>query len=618
MQQLATSPPPAAGVRTRQLIWTTAPLGRRRLRAEGFRVLRFAQVQRAVARARESGARRTSLRQPAARLLAVFRRHGRVAVIGVSCDDAASLHTVYGYLVEPAFRHGCTLLVVADRSLADLDPGRLVDPGWRYPWTLERLRHLAAAAAEPAPVRVAAPVPAWRRWWRRLRGGRDATPPIPTAPRLDREQRAAVLAGDGVVQVIAPAGSGKTTVLVERVRELQRRGTPAGRILCLSFNRDAKAEIAARLAAAGLAGVQVRSFHGLGLRILREEGRLRERIGELDDRALADLAAAAGTAHRPDAVRELVSGFKLAAMLTPAEALAGGDGADPAARVYAAYEDELARRGQLDLDDLVAKAVRLLQDDAEVRRRWQARCERVLVDEYQDIEPAQALLVGLLAAPGDSLFCVGDEDQCIYAWRRATVQRIIELDQVYPGLERHALARNYRCGGRITTASRRLIEHNRFRFRKPLRAGAPEPGEVWAIACRDRREGADLVARLLAQDGSGEVAVLARTARLLAEVADARARLGSGDSPAELATIHAAKGREWDRVILFGADEGQSPHSQALKEGGLEDERRLFYVALTRARRCLQIVCTQGCESRFLQEAGITPAASRINRRPVR
>jgi DNA helicase-2/ATP-dependent DNA helicase PcrA len=213
--------------------------------------------------------------------------------------------------------------------------------------------------------------------------------------------------------------------------------------------------------------------------------------------------------------------------------------------------------------------------------------------------------VGLLAAPEDSLFCVGDEDQCIYAWRRATVQRIIELDQVYPGLERHALVRNYRCGRRITEASKRLIEHNRVRFRKPLQAGARQSGQIVVGPCADRAAGAALVAHLISDATANEVVVLARTSRLLAEVAAACDKLSGGRPDVELATIHAAKGREWDRVILYGVDEGQTPHSQARSDEGLEDERRLFYVALTRAKVRLEIICTEGRESRFLREAGV-------------
>ena len=307
--------------------------------------------------------------------------------------------------------------------------------------------------------------------------------------------------------------------------------------------------------------------------------------------------------------RNAISSYKLAAMILPSEALEQAFNGDPdeqlAARIYERYEAELARRQLLDFDDLVAGTVRLLQTEAEVRARWQDQFERVLVDEYQDIEPSQALLVGILAAPQDSLFCVADEDQCIYAWRRATVQRIIELDQVYPGLERHALVRNYRCGRRITEASRRLIVHNQVRFKKPLHAGASQKGEIVLGPCVDRAAGAALVAYLISDALPGEVVVLARTSRLLAEVVEACAERPEGKPAVELATIHGSKGREWNRVILYGVDEGQTPHRQAEQEGGVEDERRLFYVAMTRAKLRLEIICTAGQESRFLREAGL-------------
>ncbi len=114
-----------------------------------------------------------------------------------------------------------------------------------------------------------------------------------------------------------------------------------------------------------------------------------------------------------------------------------------------------------------------------------------------------------------------------------------------------------------------------------------------------------MVARLIHDEDPEKVVVLARTSRLLEEVKNANARLWNSEPTVELATIHAAKGREWDRVILFGVDEGQTPHGQNKDEEGIEDERRLFYVALTRAKHRLEIISTKGRESRFLREAGL-------------
>ena len=595
------------------------------MRQDGYHVLDYRKIRRRVAASQQTGSARSSLGNPAEWVLAVFRQQPRVAVLGVECGSAEDLRVIYGYLVEPAFRWGCALLVAADRPLSELPDAP--DPQWRYPWAKERLQHLAELAAQPCPLTVALPANRWRRWWWRLSRRVDSEARV---SRLDAEQDAAVQAGDGVVQVIAPAGSGKTTVLIERVKELQRRGTAAAQILCMSFNRDAKVEIGERLKKAGVSGVVVRSFHGMGLAILKAEGRLGAGLGAVDDAELGQMIAEVTAEVTADVVadvaqlderaavpkppdiataRNFISGYKLASMITPDEALrqvvGAGIEAQVAARIFDRYERALAGRDQRDFDDLVAGAVTLLQREAEVRRRWQNQFARVLVDEYQDIEPAQALLVGILAAPEDSLFCVGDEDQCIYAWRRATVQRIIELDQVYPGLERHALVRNYRCGRRITAASRKLIVHNKVRFSKPLHAGARQAGEIVIGPCADRTAGAALVAYLISDADPSEVVVLARTSGLLAEVAAACRDRPEGNPGVELATIHAAKGREWDRVILYGVDEGQTPHRQSDSEAGVEDERRLFYVAMTRAKLRLEIICTTGGESRFLREAGL-------------
>ena len=109
-------------------------------------------------------------------------------------------------------------------------------------------------------------------------------------------------------------------------------------------------------------------------------------------------------------------------------------------------------------------------------RKWQGEFSAVLVDEFQDIEPAQELLIQMLAAPEDLLFCVGDEDQCLYAWRRASVERVIELDQLYPGLERRALARNYRSPVKVVDSSRGLISRNGRRFPKQIEPREAEPG----------------------------------------------------------------------------------------------------------------------------------------------
>jgi DNA helicase-2/ATP-dependent DNA helicase PcrA len=260
---------------------------------------------------------------------------------------------------------------------------------------------------------------------------------------LDESQRRAVQAGAGVVQAIAPAASGKTAVLVARAKELVSLGAPANRILCLSFNRAAAEQLRSRLNALALDGVEVRSFHALGRAILKDAELLRGRLHATTFAEWRWLAREAmqgtedGVWIEPADAQDHISQLKLAELVTAGEYNALLSRSPPQVErtvglLYELHEQHLERSDRNDFDDLIAASVRLLREDAEQRRRWQDRYAVVLVDEYQDIEPAQELLVRLLTAPEDALFCVGDEDQCIYAWRRASVGRIIDLASPTP------------------------------------------------------------------------------------------------------------------------------------------------------------------------------------------
>ena len=420
-----------------------------------------------------------------------------LAVRGVrlrSLDDLAALH---GYVLEPMWRSGGKLLVESDRKLTELDPADFVDPLFEHAYTLERALYAARQIWRPAP---------------------EPAPSHDDIPGLDAEQLRAVRARTGTLQIIAPAGSGKTTVLIQRVRELLRRGVPAERILATTFNRDAGAELAARLQQAGVRGVEARTFHSLGLWILNREGLARRNgvrqlsLGQW--KRLCTLASRdTGTWVDPADARAAISDIKLGQLRSVSEFV----GDETIARIYARYE---AEKDFDDFDDLVLRAVRALRADAALRARWQARFEHVLVDEYQDIEPAQELLIRILAAPQDALLAVGDDDQTLYGFRRASVRRMLELDRAYPGLERVALAHNYRCPPAVVEASRALIDHNAVRFPKRIE---PAPGRTGrrielhepatAVA------GAARIASVLSHKQRGEVVVLARTSNLLRTVA---------------------------------------------------------------------------------------------------
>jgi superfamily I DNA/RNA helicase len=237
---------------------------------------------------------------------------------------------------------------------------------------------------------------------------------------LDAEQRAAATLPDGPAQIIAPAGSGKTTTLIARLGVLLERGVAADRIGVVTFNRDAAAELAARIASRlaphvpGAEAIEVRTLHAMARQVLLDAGHpvrlLADRLPLLRAARRQALAARPVAADGdgpppqpsdPAALDTIVSAWKVEARPPPPEAAA----------VVDAFAALLAIRGQIDFDDLVVGAVCTLEADPRLRARWQARFSHLCVDEFQDVDAAQLRLVRILAAPEDNLFVVGDDDQ---------------------------------------------------------------------------------------------------------------------------------------------------------------------------------------------------------------
>ena len=336
--------------------------------------------------------------------------------------------------------------------------------------------------------------------------------------RLAPDQRAAATSPPGPVLCIAPAGSGKTTTLVARIAWLVDSGADPGTIAAITFNKRAADELQERLAAAlaplGLASdsVRVRTFHALGLEILRSAGRA---VQPLVDRAelLREVARTAGPVgwRRLD---DAISRLKLDLGVTADEVAADPD-AGPVARTFVAYEHAVAATGGLDFDDLVARSLRLLEQESPLLAAWRERCGHLLVDEVQDVDRSQLRLALLLAAPANRIFLVGDDDQSIYGWRLADVRRVLALADDLPGLQRIDLTTNYRCPRPVVERAVRLIEENQERFRKVVRA---RPGAVGRLAIAPDSSGGEGPLRrfLTAPLPEGQTrAVLARTNREL-------------------------------------------------------------------------------------------------------
>ena len=278
--------------------------------------------------------------------------------------------------------------------------------------------------------------------------------PLALLDSLDPAQRAAATLPDGPAQVIAPAGSGKTTTLIARLGVLLDRGVEAERILVVTFNRDAAAELSSRVrdrlvpTVPSANGIEVRTLHALARQVLLDAGY----VGPFGARSPAAAAggAPAGDSQLgrrsdepapPDAGRRWIRSVGLEGRGPSAPVEAG-------ALPLADFGGSCARRGARSTSTTWWCAPSTCSErDAALRVRWQGRFSHLAVDEFQDVDAAQLRLVRILAEPEQNLFVVGDDDQTIYAWRLADVRRILDFERYYPAARRVQL--------RPTTAAHR-------------------------------------------------------------------------------------------------------------------------------------------------------------------
>jgi DNA helicase-2/ATP-dependent DNA helicase PcrA len=340
---------------------------------------------------------------------------------------------------------------------------------------------------------------------------------------LNPQQREAVLAVEGPVLILAGAGSGKTRVITHRIAHLVvDRGVPSEKILAVTFTNKAAEEMRTRAEAllrGRRLGTWVSTFHRFCVRLLRQE------------------AAAAGLSPRfviydeadqLAAVREAMRAFDLSEKLHPPRRLLsrisarknsgeggseeGEDGpAGVTARVQKRYHEILEAAGALDFDDLLLRAVALLEDHPSVREAWGRRFPYLLVDEYQDTNRVQYELVRRLAEVHGNLTVVGDEDQSIYSWRGADISNILDFEEDFPGARVFRLEENYRSSQAILDVASALVERNVRRKGKVLRATRNGGEPVRLHEAADEYEEAAWVVEQIAAGERRRAAILVRT-----------------------------------------------------------------------------------------------------------
>jgi ATP-dependent DNA helicase Rep len=316
------------------------------------------------------------------------------------------------------------------------------------------------------------------------------------ATNLNPAQRDAVAHLDGPLLVLAGAGSGKTGVITHKISALIREsGIAAHRIAAITFTNKAAKEMRERVAkligGAG-EGLIISTFHSLGVRILREEGRalgLKSGFSIFDaDDAMSLCQERAGNIDKGKLrlLQNRISLWKNALLDAEGAAAIAQDELDhQAAALYADYEQSLRAYQAVDFDDLIRLPVLLFEQHEEVAKKWRSRIWHLLVDEYQDTNKCQYRLMQLLTQGRDSFTAVGDDDQSIYAWRGASADNLHALKTDYPRLRVIKLEQNYRSTGHILKAANALIGHNPKVFDKQLWSEHGHGVPVRVHTCRD-------------------------------------------------------------------------------------------------------------------------------------
>jgi DNA helicase-2/ATP-dependent DNA helicase PcrA len=493
---------------------------------------------------------------------------------------------------------------------------------------------------------------------------------------LNEFQEKAVKTIDSPLVVVAGPGTGKTLTIVRKIVYLIHQGARPENILAVTFTNRSAREMRER--ATAMLGIEagkvfIGTFHLLGLRVIRECRGDDFSIYSRDEQVDLLKSLMKNSAKKAHQAVERISRIK--------NFLEDADG--EVQETYEAYQAALRRHDAFDLDDLIHIPIEMIQN-SETALKYQDRFRYIIVDEYQDINPAQYLLLRLLAGNNGNVCIVGDADQAIYAFRGADIENFLNFEKDFPGAAWITLSENYRSSGIILNAADSLIKNNQRRIEKELVSTREKGQRVSVISVPDERaEGTAIIQEIEKRVGGtshyqmtrsrlgrgdpersrrfSDFAVVFRTnaqAKALEDVLSASgipyqivgrrksaqtreiaetvtylqslihpdvvARLDQTDAKeakllseadffdpradaVTLMTLHMAKGLEFPIVFITGCEEGLVPCTLMKAHVDVEEERRLFYVGMTRAKNELFLIHSR---SRFLYGQRRDPSPS--------
>jgi DNA helicase II / ATP-dependent DNA helicase PcrA len=417
----------------------------------------------------------------------------------------------------------------------------------------------------------------------------------------------------GNIAVYAAPGSGKTTVLTAHIlHQLTNRLTPPTGMVVVTFTKQSAIELKNRIrqhlsSKRSVEALRIGTFHAQIFRMMMHlTPNIPVVMSTTEQRLLLSHALQReGEKTNPASVDKWMNTIAKLKSCWPSPTPLG-----KVKRVYQRYEHIKSKSGRWDFDDILYTFCLKIMTTPSVLHEIPAM-RYVLVDEFQDTDAIQwTILQQFFEVLGTHLFVVGDDDQCIYEFRGASPQYLLEFPKRVPEAKQFELSCNFRSDRDIVIRASTLIQHNTARVPKRFQVQNTELGEckifVWKDETQESIEICRMLEAILSRFDDEDISVLARTRRQLGYILNLlKDRMKRRIS---FHTFHDAKGKEFDTVIVMGAVE-RNPYLRESPQGRLEEERRLFYVAMTRARHRLYVhvpLRMNGLRtepSRFLYEA---------------
>jgi len=337
---------------------------------------------------------------------------------------------------------------------------------------------------------------------------------------LNEQQREAVIHINGPIMIVAGAGSGKTKVLTTRIAHLMRNGVDAFNILSLTFTNKAAREMKERvekiLGGSEARNLYIGTFHSVFARLLRGEA---HRLGYPNDFTIYDTDDAKSVIktiinelnlddkhYKPNFVYNRISAAKNSLMgpeeyqmdnLVQQEDMRANR--PLIGKIYDMYAKRTFKNGAMDFDDLLFKMFVLLKTFPEVLHKYQHKFKYIMIDEYQDTNPAQYEIIKLLGAVNENICVVGDDAQSIYSFRGATIENILQFEKDYDDVKVVKLEQNYRSTKSILNVANEVIAHNKGQIEKNLWTDNTEGDTIKLVRTMTDNEEGKFVADTIAE-----------------------------------------------------------------------------------------------------------------------